>query len=78
MAAGFEYVLPEAVNSRPELRRQRWTIKRDELALIASRHFLLPEVGEKGQAKLLDAKVLCIGGVPGGAYQPPDWSSTGE
>src|SRR5437867_8451249 len=26
-----------------------------------SRHFTLPEVGEKGQAKLLDAKVLCIG-----------------
>src|SRR5713101_6546151 len=26
-----------------------------------SRHFLLPEVGEVGQAKLLDARVLCIG-----------------
>jgi adenylyltransferase/sulfurtransferase len=26
-----------------------------------SRHFLLPEVGEEGQGKLLDAKVLCIG-----------------
>jgi molybdopterin/thiamine biosynthesis adenylyltransferase/rhodanese-related sulfurtransferase len=26
-----------------------------------SRHFLLPEVGEGGQAKLLDAKVLCVG-----------------
>ncbi len=26
-----------------------------------SRHFLLPEVGEAGQKKLLDAKVLCIG-----------------
>jgi adenylyltransferase/sulfurtransferase len=26
-----------------------------------SRHFLLPEVGEAGQRKLLDAKVLCIG-----------------
>jgi len=26
-----------------------------------SRHFLLPEVGERGQAKLLDAKVLLIG-----------------
>jgi adenylyltransferase/sulfurtransferase len=26
-----------------------------------SRHFLLPEVGEVGQGKLLDAKVLCIG-----------------
>jgi molybdopterin/thiamine biosynthesis adenylyltransferase/rhodanese-related sulfurtransferase len=26
-----------------------------------SRHFLLPEVGEEGQAKLLQARVLCIG-----------------
>jgi molybdopterin/thiamine biosynthesis adenylyltransferase/rhodanese-related sulfurtransferase len=26
-----------------------------------SRHFLLPEVGEAGQAKLLNAKVVCIG-----------------
>jgi adenylyltransferase/sulfurtransferase len=37
-----------------------------------SRHFLLPEVGEVGQAKLLDAKVLCIGagglGSPAACY----------
>ncbi|MCS6926938.1 MAG: molybdopterin-synthase adenylyltransferase MoeB [Candidatus Binatia bacterium] len=26
-----------------------------------ARHFTLPEVGEKGQAKLLDARVLCVG-----------------
>lgn len=26
-----------------------------------ARHFTLPDVGEKGQAKLLDSKVLCIG-----------------
>ncbi|MFQ5351698.1 MAG: molybdopterin-synthase adenylyltransferase MoeB [Candidatus Binatia bacterium] len=26
-----------------------------------SRHFLLPEVGEEGQAKLLQARVLCLG-----------------
>jgi molybdopterin/thiamine biosynthesis adenylyltransferase/rhodanese-related sulfurtransferase len=26
-----------------------------------SRHLMLPEVGEKGQGKLLDAKVLCLG-----------------
>jgi sulfur-carrier protein adenylyltransferase/sulfurtransferase len=32
----------------------------DQLARY-SRHFLLPEVGEAGQAKLLDAKVLLIG-----------------
>jgi mannose-6-phosphate isomerase-like protein (cupin superfamily) len=23
-------------------------------------------------------RVLCIGGVPGGVYEPPDWSSAGE
>jgi hypothetical protein len=39
----WDEVLPEAVSRRPELRRQRWTIKRDELALIASRNFLLPK-----------------------------------
>jgi sulfur-carrier protein adenylyltransferase/sulfurtransferase len=37
-----------------------------------SRHFLIPEVGEKGQAKLLDAKVLLLGagalGSPSGMY----------
>src|SRR5438552_15171027 len=32
-----------------------------EQHLRHSRHFLLPEVGEVGQAKPLDAKVLCIG-----------------
>jgi adenylyltransferase/sulfurtransferase len=32
-----------------------------EQATRYSRHFLLPEVGEEGQAKLLDAKVLMVG-----------------
>lgn len=32
-----------------------------EQATRYSRHFLLPEVGEAGQAKLLDAKVLLVG-----------------
>ena len=40
-----------------------WTADRqftaDELARY-SRHFVIPEVGEKGQAKLLDAKVLLL------------------
>ncbi|HEY2665047.1 MAG TPA: molybdopterin-synthase adenylyltransferase MoeB [Candidatus Binataceae bacterium] len=43
----------------------------DELTRY-SRHFLIPEVGEKGQAKLLDAKVLLLGagalGSPSGLY----------
>ena len=42
----------------------QWTADRqfsaDQLQRY-SRHFLLPEVGETGQAKLLDAKVLLIG-----------------
>ncbi len=33
-----------------------------------SRHFILPDVGEEGQAKLLDAKVLLVGG--GGLGSP--------
>ena len=37
-----------------------------------SRHFLLPEVGEAGQAKLLDAKVLLIG-AGGLGSRPPAW-----
>lgn len=40
----WEDVLPESINRRPELRRQRWAIKRDELALIGSRNFLLPKL----------------------------------
>ncbi len=43
----------------------------DELTRY-SRHFLIPEVGEKGQAKMLDAKVLLLGagalGSPSGLY----------
>lgn len=41
-----------------------WTADRnftqDEITRY-SRHFVIPEVGEKGQAKLLDAKVLILG-----------------
>jgi molybdopterin/thiamine biosynthesis adenylyltransferase/rhodanese-related sulfurtransferase len=52
-----------------------WVAERrfsDEEITRYSRHFLIPEVGEKGQAKLLDAKVLLIGagalGSPSGLY----------
>jgi uncharacterized cupin superfamily protein len=38
---------------------------------------------DPGTARILSSgadglRVLCIGGVPGGAYEPPDWSSAGE
>jgi adenylyltransferase/sulfurtransferase len=56
--AGYPFVTP-----------RQWT--REQLQRY-SRHFLIPEVGEEGQAKLLDSKVLLIGagglGSPAGLY----------
>lgn len=44
---GLDFEIPKALDA---VGRERY-----------SRHILLPEVGEKGQIKLLDSKVLCIG-----------------
>src|SRR5438876_3959097 len=44
---GYDVVIPAALT--PE-QRERY-----------SRHLLIPEVGEEGQQKLLNAKVLCLG-----------------
>ena len=41
------WVLPQTLNSKKRNRYQR--------------HLLLPEIGDQGQMKLLDSKVLCIG-----------------
>jgi len=38
----WEEVMCDALNGRPELRRQQWKIKQAELQLLASRNFLLP------------------------------------
>ena len=38
----------------------RRTLTTDQRARY-SRHLLMPEVGEEGQLKLLDSKVLCVG-----------------
>ncbi|MCA9081210.1 MAG: TolC family protein, partial [Planctomycetaceae bacterium] len=40
----WDLSLEEAFTKRPELRRQKWMIKRRELELLASRNFLLPEL----------------------------------
>jgi len=45
--AGFDFVVPKALTAQ---QKQRY-----------SRHLLIPEIGEQGQRKLLDAKVLIIG-----------------
>jgi adenylyltransferase/sulfurtransferase len=45
--AGHEFVIPQALTAEQKLRY--------------SRHLLMPEIGEEGQAKLLNARVLLIG-----------------
>ncbi len=40
----WDQILPEALARRPELRKQKWLIKRRELELIASKNFLLPQL----------------------------------
>jgi molybdopterin/thiamine biosynthesis adenylyltransferase/rhodanese-related sulfurtransferase len=44
---GFDFTIPRTLDAA---QRDRY-----------SRHLILPEVGERGQQKLLDSKVLCIG-----------------
>src|ERR1035438_2204065 len=46
-AAGLHFTVPRALTAEQKLRY--------------SRHLLIPEIGEEGQGKLLDAKVLMIG-----------------
>jgi molybdopterin/thiamine biosynthesis adenylyltransferase len=57
-ASGFPFVVPEKVG-------------KDQMARY-SRHLLIPEVGEKGQLKLMQSKVLLVGagglGSPAGVY----------
>ena len=45
--AGYDFVVPKALSAQ---QKQRY-----------SRHLLIPEIGEEGQRKLLDARVLIIG-----------------
>jgi molybdopterin/thiamine biosynthesis adenylyltransferase/rhodanese-related sulfurtransferase len=56
--AGYDFKLPVVLDA--------------EQAVRYSRHTMLPEVGEEGQRKLLDSKVLCIGagglGAPSSLY----------
>lgn len=49
IAFDWEQMLIEAVNRRAELRRQKWTIRRRELELIASKNHLLPRLDAVGR-----------------------------
>ncbi len=48
MIFSWDEILPEALTRRAELRRERWTVKRRELELIASRNFLKPTLDATG------------------------------
>ncbi|MCC7474377.1 MAG: TolC family protein [Pirellulales bacterium] len=52
---GFDWsgIHCEALTRRTEVRRQKWTIKRRELELIAARNFLLPRIDAVGRYRWL-------------------------
>lgn len=47
---GFDWdqLTAEALSRRVELRRQRWVVKRSELALVAAKNYLLPRLDAQG------------------------------
>lgn len=45
----WDQIVTQALVERPELRRQRWHVKRREMELMASRNFLLPRVDAFGR-----------------------------
>jgi outer membrane protein TolC len=45
----WRHTVHEALARRPELRRQRWVVKRREMELSASRNFLLPRLDATGR-----------------------------
>lgn len=49
MVYDWELILPEALERRPELRRQRWLVKKREMELQASRNYLLPKLDAIGR-----------------------------
>ncbi|MDO4586501.1 MAG: TolC family protein [Planctomycetia bacterium] len=47
----WEEITAEALARAPELRKQKWTVKKRELELIAQRNYLLPQVDFEGYYK---------------------------
>ncbi|MBS0264322.1 MAG: TolC family protein, partial [Planctomycetes bacterium] len=47
-AFDWDVCLAEALSRRPELRKQKWTIKNREMQLLASRNLLLPQLDASG------------------------------
>ncbi len=45
----WEQARQEALSLRPELRRQRWKLKRQELELLASKNYLMPRIDLLGK-----------------------------
>ena len=54
VSLGFDWYqsVESALSSRPEIRRQKWTIRQRELELTAARNFLLPRVDVVGNYRI--------------------------
>ncbi len=75
----WEEIVAEALARAPELRKQKWTVKKRELELLAQRNFLKPQVDFQGSYRfhglghdLIDStnkKSNAFGSLTGGDYQ---------
>ena len=78
----WEEIVAESLARAPELRKQKWTVKKRELELIAQRNFLKPQVDLQGTYRFhglghdlinsSNTKSNAFGSLTGGDYQ--NWS----
>jgi hypothetical protein len=82
IACDWYFSSAEAINSREEIRRQKWIVKQKEMELIANRNFLLPQLDVIGRYRFrgfgkdllaYDDQSNAIGNLLDGNYQ--EWQA---
>jgi outer membrane protein TolC len=82
IACDWFFSSAEAINSREEIRRQKWIVKQKEMELIANRNFLMPQLDVVGRYRFrgfgkdllaYDDRSNAIGNLLDGNYQ--EWQA---
>jgi outer membrane protein TolC len=82
IACDWYFSSAEAINSREEIRRQKWIVKQKEMELIANRNFLMPQLDVVGRYRFrgfgkdllaYDDRSNAIGNLLDGNYQ--EWQA---
>jgi outer membrane protein TolC len=82
IACDWYFSSAEAINSREEIRRQKWIVKQKEMELIANRNFLMPQLDVIGRYRFrgfgkdllaYDDQSNAVGSLLNGNYQ--EWQA---